>query len=45
VWENFKALVRHFKEAENDPTEDKKRCIYQGLQRIITSTEFFLGLG
>jgi hypothetical protein len=24
VWENFEALVRHFKEAENDPTRDKK---------------------
>jgi hypothetical protein len=25
VWENFEALVWHFKEAENDPTRDKKR--------------------
>jgi hypothetical protein len=27
VWEHFEALVRHFKEAENDPTRDKNdRC-------------------
>jgi hypothetical protein len=25
VWGNFEALVRHFKEAENDPTRDKKK--------------------
>jgi hypothetical protein len=25
VWENFEALVRHFQEAENDPTRDKKK--------------------
>jgi hypothetical protein len=37
VWGNFEALVRHFKEAENDPTRNKKdRCMYQGLQRKIT---------
>jgi hypothetical protein len=24
VWENSEALVRHFKEAENYPTRDKK---------------------
>jgi hypothetical protein len=46
VWENFDALVRHFKEAENNPTRDEKdRCMYQGLQRKITSTEFILDLG
>jgi hypothetical protein len=25
VWENFEALVRHFKKAENDPIRDEKR--------------------
>jgi hypothetical protein len=24
LWENFEALVRHFKEAENDPTKDER---------------------
>jgi hypothetical protein len=39
-------LVQHFKEAENDPTRDKEdRCMYQGLQRKITSNEFILDLG
>jgi hypothetical protein len=39
-------LIQHFKEAENYPTRDKKdRCMYQGLQRKITSTEFILDLG
>jgi hypothetical protein len=38
-------LVWHFKEAENDPTRDTKYiCMYQGLQRKITSTEFILDL-
>jgi hypothetical protein len=46
VWENFEASVRDFKEAENDPTRDKKyRCMCQCLQRKITSTEFILDLG
>jgi hypothetical protein len=28
VWENFEALVRYFKEEENDPTRDKNdRCM------------------
>jgi hypothetical protein len=46
VWENFEALVWQFKEEENDPTRDKNgRCMYQGLQRKITSTEFVLDLG
>jgi hypothetical protein len=38
MWKNVEALVRHFKEAENDPTRDKRdRCMYQGLQTKITS--------
>lgn len=46
VWENFSALVRHFKEAENDPTRDKKdRCMYEGMHKKITSIEFILDLG
>jgi hypothetical protein len=46
VWENFEALVRHFKEAENDSKRDEKeRCMFQGLQRKIKSTEFILNLG
>jgi hypothetical protein len=46
VWENFEASVWHFKQAENDPTRDKKdRCMYQCLQRTIVWTEFVLDLG
>jgi hypothetical protein len=45
VCDNFEALVHLFKEAEYDPTRDKRYSLmYQGLQRKITSTEFILDL-
>jgi hypothetical protein len=46
VWENFEALARHFREAENDPTRDKKdRCMYQGLQIKLRQLNLFRILG
>lgn len=46
VWEDYEVLVQHFEEAKLDPTRDKKdKCMYEGLQRKITSTEFVLDLG
>ena len=45
VWENYEALVEHFDQAKQDTSRDQKeRCMYQGLQRKITSTEFVLDL-
>ncbi|KAK0048443.1 E3 SUMO-protein ligase [Biomphalaria pfeifferi] len=46
VWEDYEVLVQHFEEAKLDSTRDKKdQCMYEGLQRKITSTEFVLDLG
>ena len=45
LWENYEALVEHFDQAKQDTSRDQKeRCMYQGLQRKITSTEFVLDL-
>jgi len=45
VWENYEALVEHFDQAKQDTSRDQKeRCMYQGLQCKITSTEFVLDL-
>jgi hypothetical protein len=46
VWKNYEVLVRHFEEAKNDNTRDKKeKCMYEGLQRKITSVQLILDLG
>jgi hypothetical protein len=46
VWQNYEVLVRHFEEAKNDNTRDKKeKCMYESLQRKITSTQLILDLG
>jgi hypothetical protein len=46
VWEDYKGLVLHFVEAKTDCNRDKKkRCMYEGLHRKITSVEFLLDLG
>ena len=46
VWEDYESLVQHFEIAKLDSTRDKKdQCMYEGLQRKITSTEFVLDLG
>lgn len=46
VWQSYRVLVRHFEEAKQDTTRDKtERCMYEGLLRKITSTNFLLDLG
>lgn len=46
VWQNYEALVSHFEVARVDKSRDKKeQCMYDGLHRKITSTNFVLDLG
>jgi hypothetical protein len=43
VWQDYKALLLHFEEAENDKNQDKKNALMKVLRKI-TSVEFILDL-
>jgi hypothetical protein len=46
VWQNYEVSVRHFEEVKNDNISDKKeKCMYEGLQGKITSAQLILDLG
>jgi hypothetical protein len=43
VWQDYEALVRHFTNAKDDCSRDKKdRSMYEGLLKKITTVEFVL---
>jgi hypothetical protein len=46
VWQDYEALVRHFTNAKDDCSRDKKdRSMYEGLLKKIATVEFVLDLG
>jgi hypothetical protein len=46
VWDSYSALSTHFSQAQEDTTRDsKERAEYQGLYKLLTSTQFVMNMG